>query len=104
VPVIKRFRFLHLAILLDQPNNLTMPAWVIAGERARPPEDVGGVSGYQEMLNVLASEPDSEEAEEHITWTGDDFDSELFDRRAANATLLRVAWNNWGKKDRNSSA
>lgn len=78
-----------------QPSTET---WVIAGARACPPEDVGGVRGYEEMLNLLASEPDSEEAQEYRTWAGDDFDPELFDRRATNATLLRMAWNNWGKK------
>jgi hypothetical protein len=46
------------------------------------------------MLSVLASEPDSEEAQEYRMWAGDDFDPELFDRRATNATLLHMAWNN----------
>ncbi|TAM02646.1 MAG: plasmid pRiA4b ORF-3 family protein, partial [Paraburkholderia sp.] len=27
-----------------------------------------------------------------------DFNAELFDRRAANAALLRMAWNRWGGK------
>ncbi|CAB3772647.1 plasmid pRiA4b ORF-3 family protein [Paraburkholderia humisilvae] len=73
-------------------------AWILAGARACPPEDVGGTRGYEEMLRVLSREPDSEEAQEYRTWAGDDFDPELFDRRAANAALLRMAWNNWGKK------
>lgn len=73
-------------------------AWILAGERACPPEDVGGAHGYDEMLRVLSREPHSEKAQEYRTWAGEDFDSELFDRRAANATLLRMAWNNWGKK------
>lgn len=73
-------------------------AWVVAGERACPPEDVGGIYGYQEMMQVLSATPDSEEAQSYKTWAGDDFDPELFDRRATNATLLRMAWNNWGKK------
>ncbi|MDR6208023.1 hypothetical protein QF025_006824 [Paraburkholderia graminis] len=42
-------------------------------------------------------EPDSDEAKRYRAWAGDDFDAELFDRRAANSTLLRMAWNNWGK-------
>jgi hypothetical protein len=62
VTLTERFRFLHLAIFLGQPNNMTMLAWVIADERACSPEDVGGASGYREMLNALARDPDSEEA------------------------------------------
>ncbi|MGF6754819.1 plasmid pRiA4b ORF-3 family protein [Paraburkholderia sp. GAS42] len=73
-------------------------AWIVAGERACPPEDNGGTHGYTEMLRVLSHEPNSDEAQELRTWAGDNFDAELFDRRAANATLLRMAWNTWCKK------
>jgi len=73
-------------------------AWIVAGERACPPEDNGGTHGYTEMLRVLSHEPNSDEAQELRTWAGDDFDAELFGRRAANATLLRMAWNTWCKK------
>jgi hypothetical protein len=73
-------------------------AWILAGQRACPPEDVGGTHGYEEMLRVLSQQPGSDEAEEYRTWAGDDFDPKLFDRRAANAALLRIAWNNWGRK------
>jgi hypothetical protein len=30
--------------------------------------------------------------------SGEGFDPEMFDRRAANAALLRMAWNRWGGK------
>jgi hypothetical protein len=73
-------------------------AWVVAGARACPPEDAGGPHGYGEMLRVLADALRSDQAQEYRTWAGEDFDAELFDRRAANAALLRMAWNNWGKK------
>lgn len=78
-----------------EPHN---EAWILAGQRACPPEDVGGTHGYEEMLRVLSQQPESNQAEEYRKWAGDDFDPELFDRRAANAALLRMAWNNWGKK------
>ena len=29
---------------------------------------------------------------------GGSFDPELFDQRAANASLARMAWNGWGQK------
>ncbi|MDH6147261.1 hypothetical protein OKW46_001183 [Paraburkholderia sp. WSM4179] len=42
------------------------------------------------MLPVLSLEQ-GDEAKSYRTWAGDDFDAELFDRRAANSTLLRMA-------------
>jgi hypothetical protein len=39
----------------------------VAGERACPPEDCGGVSGYAELLQVLAS-PRTEEYREMSAW------------------------------------
>jgi Plasmid pRiA4b ORF-3-like protein len=89
---------IHVEDVARTDRQPSSEAWVIAGARACPPEDVGGVGGYEKMLNVLASEPDSGEAREYRMWAGDDFNPELFDRRATNATLLRMAWNNWGKK------
>jgi hypothetical protein len=38
------------------------------------------------------------EANDYRIWAGNDFNAELFDRRAANAALLRMAWNRWGGK------
>nr|WP_318031759.1 hypothetical protein [Rhizobium ruizarguesonis] len=35
----------------------------VAGERARPPEDVGGVSGYERFLEIIADQEDAEYAE-----------------------------------------
>ena len=73
-------------------------AHIIDGARACPPEDVGGPFGYQQFLDTLAEDPDSEEANDYRRWAGNDFNAELFDRRAANAALLRMAWNRWGGK------
>jgi hypothetical protein len=73
-------------------------AYISAGARACPPEDVGGPWGYENFLTTLRDEPDSEEGQRLRTWIGDGFDPEQFDRHAANATLLRMAWNRWGSK------
>ena len=51
------------------------------GERACPPEDCGGVGGYQNVLNVL-SDKDHEEHEEMRVWVGSDWDPEKFDHLA----------------------
>lgn len=73
-------------------------AWIIDGKRACPPEDVGGIRGYDAFVTTLKEEPDSQEAMDHLRWVGGSFDAELFDQRMANAALLRMAWNGWGRK------
>lgn len=50
----------------------------IAGRRACPPEDCGGVWGYEEILDNL-NNPNREEHEELIDWVGRDFDPTFFD-------------------------
>ena len=47
-------------------------------ERACPPEDCGGIWGYQELLEAVKI-PTHEQHEEMIEWVGEDFDSEKFD-------------------------
>ena len=48
------------------------------GRRARPPEDCGGVSGYENLLAVLA-DPGDEEHASMLEWVGGAFDPEAFD-------------------------
>jgi hypothetical protein len=47
------------------------------GERACPPEDVGGVSGYSEFLEALADRRHSEH-ESYREWIGGAWDAEAF--------------------------
>lgn len=68
---------------------------VLAGERACPPEDIGGVEGYAHLLQLLHQAPDSPEALEIREWLGS-FDAELFDLRAADAAVQRICNNLWG--------
>lgn len=72
-------------------------AWVDAGERACPPEDIGGVSGLQELLEHLEDEPYSDETRALREWAGLDYDPARFDRFAANAAIKRLLWNHWLK-------
>jgi hypothetical protein len=80
-------------VLKAEPDGC---AYVVAGARACPPEDVDGPHGYQRFLETLREQPESKEAHDLRRWTGRDFDAELFDRRVANAALLRMASNGWG--------
>jgi hypothetical protein len=50
----------------------------IAGERACPPEDVGGVPGYERFLDVIRDLEDPDHAH-YLAWVGDQFDPETFD-------------------------
>ena len=72
-------------------------AWVDAGERACPPEDCGGVGGFQDFLEKLEDEPYSDESKELREWAGLDYDPAGFDRQAANAAIKRLLWNRWLK-------
>lgn len=58
----------------DAPRHGTC----IDGARARPPEDVGGVSGYERFLEILADRDDPEYAETK-RWCGGHFDPGWFD-------------------------
>jgi hypothetical protein len=62
----------------------------LAGERACPPEDCGGVPGYYNMLEILRN-PRHDEYEHTKTWitsmTGGPFDPDAFDVGAVNAAL-----------------
>jgi hypothetical protein len=60
----------------------------VEGERACPPEDVGGTSGYEEFLEVLA-DPDDEQHEHFVRWSGGSFDPENFDAEKATKKMRR---------------
>jgi len=62
-----------------------LPACV-AGKRACPPEDCGGIWGYQHLLEVLA-DPSHPEHEEQREWVGEEIDPEAFDINLANTVL-----------------
>lgn len=90
------------AIVVEKVETVESEPWgaaqVIDGARACPPEDVGGPPGYDTFLSTLSNDPNSEEADHYRNWVGPGLDSELFDLRAANATLLRMASNRWGNR------
>jgi hypothetical protein len=58
----------------------------LAGKMSCPHEDVGGVWGYAEMLEIL-KDPKHEEYENYMEWLGGGFDSEEFDIEMVNEML-----------------
>jgi pRiA4b ORF-3-like protein len=64
------------AILPRQPGQ-KYPL-CIDGARACPPEDCGGVYGYENLLTVL-QDPTNEEHQSMIEWLGGRFDPDRFD-------------------------
>jgi hypothetical protein len=63
----------------------------IAGERRCPPEEVGGVPGYDHFLDVIFN-PAHEEYEQLVAWFGGRFQPEEFDLAAVNRRLSRMRW------------
>ncbi len=56
------------------------------GKCACPPEDVGGVWGYQDFLEAMR-DPNHPEHEDMVEWAGGEFDPEAFDLRGVNGAL-----------------
>jgi hypothetical protein len=69
----------------------SVPVLCLGGERSSPPEDVGGVHGYEEFLDAIF-DPDHEEFEHYRQWAGDGFGPERFDLQKVNDTLNRMRW------------
>jgi len=68
---------IKLEKVLPRDKNINYPV-CIGGKRASPPEDCGGVWGYEDFLKII-NNPDHEEYEETIEWAGGEFDPEYFD-------------------------
>lgn len=60
----------------------------LEGERACPPEDVGGIGGFYEFLEALA-DPKHEQHEELLQWIGGAFDPCEFDPAKATKAMKK---------------
>ena len=58
----------------------------LAGSRACPPEDVGGIGRYHEFLDAIANAAHPEH-DDLAEWIGDNFDPEAFDVNEINQKL-----------------
>ena len=58
----------------------------LEGERACPPEDCGGLGGYEHFLEVIA-DPQHEDYDDMVEWIGGKFDPETFDSAKATQAM-----------------
>jgi hypothetical protein len=76
-----------------RPDKLEHPV-CLKGKRACPPEDIGGIYGYMEIVSMLKEEhPDSyiqKEIESFTEWYGGDYDPEHFDVEMVNERLKQM--------------
>ena len=61
----------------------------LGGKRAGPPEDVGGIGGYEEFVRAIRH-PRHPEHDSWLQWAGGHFDPERFDVSAVNQALARI--------------
>lgn len=61
-----------------QPSEGIKYPMCTEGARACPPEDCGGIWGYQDFLEAIM-DPKNPQHEELLDWVGGDFDPESFD-------------------------
>ncbi len=61
----------------------------LAGERAGPPEDCGGLEAFQDMLACLKA-PDTDLGREWREWLGPDYDPAACDLEKINAALRKL--------------
>jgi len=60
----------------------------IKGKRACPPEDCGGIWGFEELLETI-SNPKHPDHEDMLEWLGGEFDPEEFDLEGINKYLTK---------------
>jgi len=70
------------------PEKRRKYPFCVEGERACPPEDVGGPWGYAEYVEAMA-DPNHEQHDEFMEWSGP-FDPEAFDPKKATREMRKV--------------
>jgi hypothetical protein len=70
---------IQLEKILQREKNINYPV-CIKGKRACPPEDCGGIWGYEDFLKIIKN-PNHKEHREMLEWIGGEFDPERFDAK-----------------------
>lgn len=73
--------WIHMVVLECEEQRKKGSGYPICldGERAAPPEDCGGASGYEDLVEAV-KKPKSRDAKEFRNWLGYDFDPEEFQK------------------------
>jgi hypothetical protein len=79
---------LRVEKILPPEPEATYPR-CIKGKRACPPEDVGGIWGYDDFLAAI-KDPNHDEHRAMLDWVGGQFDPEAFDLDEINAALRQL--------------
>ncbi|MEE4310301.1 MAG: plasmid pRiA4b ORF-3 family protein [candidate division KSB1 bacterium] len=66
----------------------------LAGQRACPPEDVGGIWGFEEFLEAM-KDPEHEEHESYVEWWGGIFDPEAINLDEINQSFQDIDQLEW---------
>lgn len=77
-----------VSLLGRRPRKDAKEGAILSGARSCPPEDCGGVDGYERLLEILL-DPSNLEYEETKDWVGD-FQAEKFSQKTANETLDEI--------------
>jgi len=65
----------------------------LAGERACPPEDVGGIPGFENFLSII-KDSKHKERKELLEWVGGKYDPEEFDHNKVKFDDPKIRWRN----------
>ncbi|HET7099762.1 MAG TPA: plasmid pRiA4b ORF-3 family protein [Terriglobia bacterium] len=71
------------------PPQTSARSACLEGARACPPEDCGGVGGYEELVEAMAK-PRSKKYKELVEWLGEEFQPEAFDLEIVNLELADI--------------
>ena len=73
------------SITLDDERNYRKPV-CMDGENSAPPEDVGGIGGFEDFKEIFA-DPEHPQHRDMKTWAGRSYDPLKFDLKKANQKL-----------------
>ena len=77
--------------ILDADTASSGFATCLDGKRACPPEDCGGMGGYENLLEIIR-DPAHEDHDAMLEWIGGEFDPEAFDLDQVNTYLAKLKW------------
>lgn len=70
-------------------DGVPLHAQCLAGKRSGPPEDCGGMGGYEALLRIVL-DPAHPDHDDMCEWLPADFDPEDFSLETINAELMRL--------------